>query len=95
MKKIFILCSILSMFLSLSLIKKCDKNIFFCETQHSSTSECMTCSLHTEITCEAEASFTNLNFIPTQLKNTFFPLINLDTIQVIVTFDRPPSLILS
>lgn len=95
MKKIFILCSILSIFLSITLIKNCNEDIYCCEDQHTSTSHCLTCSSITESTYDPKSFLTNLILIPTLMGEIFFSIINTDTIKVITTLDRPPSLILS
>ena len=94
MNKFFILCSIISIFLSLSLINNCDKDMLCCEEQHTSSSQCSTCTSHVETVCDA-ALITKLVLIPNFLNNIFFSTINNDVIKVVITFDRPPTMILS
>lgn len=95
MKKFFIICSIISIFFSLSLINNCDKGMFCCEEQHASASQCSTCSPHLETIYDIKSLLTNIVLIPTFLGEIFFSPINIDSIKVVVTFDRPPALELS
>ncbi len=95
MKKLFVLCSIISIFISLSLINNCDKRMFCCEDQHTSSSQCSTCTNHVEVVYDTQILSTELDFIPTYLGEIFFSPINSDIIKVIITFDRPPSMTLS
>ena len=96
MKNFFILCSIISIFLSVSLINNCDKDMFCCEEQHtSSSSQCSTCSYHVEKVYDTHTLISKLVLIPSFLNNIFFSPINKDIIKVIITFDRPPAMALS
>ena len=95
MKKFLILFSIISIFLSLSLINNCDKGMFCCEDQHSSASQCSTCSFHVETVYDTHSLLTKISLIPTFLGQIFFSPINNDSIKVVITFDRPPTLSLS
>ena len=94
MKNFLIFCSIISIFLSLSLINNCDKGIFCCEEQHASASQCSACTYHVEKVYDS-ALKTQLVLVPIFLKNIFFLPINNDAIKVVIPFDRPPTMILS
>ena len=95
MKKFFILCSIISIFLSFSLINNCEKGMFCCEEQHTTASQCSTCSFHAETVYDFKSLLTNLVLIPNFLGEIFFSTINKESIKVVITFDRPPSHTLS
>ena len=91
MKKFLIVCSILSVILSVSLLFSCDKGMFCCEEQHAASSQCSTCSPQAETIYDTKSLLTKLVFIPTFLGQIFFKPINITSIKVIVTFDRPPA----
>ena len=91
MKKLLVLCSLLSIFLSVSLLFSCDKGMFCCEEQHSAASQCTTCSPHMDSVYDTKTIPTLLVFTPVLLGQIFFRVINIEDKSVIVTFDRPPA----
>lgn len=92
MKKFLILFSILSIVLSVSLQFSCDQGYFCCEEQHASSTHCSTCSPQSESIYDVKSLLTNFVLIPTFLGEIFFRPINITSINVVVTFDRPPAL---
>lgn len=93
MKKVFILCSILSIFLSVSQLLSCDTGYTCCQEQHSSASQCATCTTHVESTYDTNVTVTNLVFNPKLVGQIFFGHIHKDSINIIYKPDRPPALI--
>lgn len=93
MKKLLVIFSILSIVLSVSLLFSCDKGMFCCEEQHSTSTQCSTCSPQAESIYDTKSLLTQFNFIPTFLGEIFFKPINIRSINVVVTFDRPPALL--
>lgn len=91
MKKLLLLCSILSIVLSVSLLFSCDKGIFCCEEQHSTSAQCSTCSPHAETIYDTKSLITNFTLVPSLIGEIFFSPINITSVNVIVTFDRPPA----
>jgi hypothetical protein len=91
MKKFLILCSILSIVLTVSLQFTRDQGSFYCEEQHDSSTQCATCSAQPETLYDTPALLTNFVFIPTFLGEIFFKPISVTSINVVVTFDRPPA----
>lgn len=94
MKKLLIIFSIMSIILSMSLLYSSDKGMYYCEGPHDSSSPCATCfSPHLESIYDPSSVITNIILIPTFLGEIFFKPINISTINVVVTFDRPPALL--
>lgn len=91
MKKFLILFSILSIVLTMSLQFTSDHGMFYCEESHDSSAQCSTCSAQPETLYDTKALLTNFVFIPTLLGEIFFKPINSTSINVVVTFDRPPA----
>lgn len=94
MKKLLIICSIMSIILSISLLYSSDEGMYYCEEPHDSSAQCATCfAPHLEPIYDPSTHIAHIVLIPTFLGEIFFKPININTINVVVTFDRPPALL--
>lgn len=93
MKKFFILCSILSIFLSVSLLFSCEQRMFCCEEQHSQSAQYSTCSPHIESVYDIKTTIASFDFRPTLIGQIFFGPINIEGKNIILRLDRPPAAI--
>jgi hypothetical protein len=91
MKKLLVILSLISIFLSVVTLFDCERGSFCCKGQHASSSQCSTCSPHAETFYNAH-TFLKLPILsPTFLGNIFFGPINIESKNIIVGFDRPPA----
>nr|BDT29866.1 hypothetical protein BHI3_33320 [Bacteriovorax sp. HI3] len=92
MKKLFVLASILSIFISISLSFSCERGYFCCEERHSSSSQCSVCGTSPESAYDIKTIPHHLFLRPVFIGQIFFQVIHIEEMNYIPPVDRPPTI---
>ncbi|MBC7429810.1 MAG: hypothetical protein H7336_14445 [Bacteriovorax sp.] len=92
MRKLLSLFAIFTIVMSVTFLFSCDSGSFCCVDDHSSASQCSTCTPHMESNYTSGNLHPLFKFIPKIVGQIFFDHINTDIIHIVYSPDRPPAL---